>query len=178
MEKDSIIYFIRHGETDANTSGLMCGCGWDIDLNKNGYSQALNLAQSESLVDLEIDRIFSSPLLRAKNTARIIANSLGMPVTIRPSLKEWNLGDWDKKPASEISPYFDSDIDPPNGENILDFHYRIINAVAKIKKESKIPLIVSHGAVWKRICVHFKINYFVIPNCRIIQISEGSANFI
>lgn len=69
------IAFIRHGQTDWNAAGRMQGTS-DIPLNDTGRAQAREAAQT--LADDGWDVIVSSPLQRARETASIIADGLGI----------------------------------------------------------------------------------------------------
>jgi probable phosphoglycerate mutase len=164
------LYFVRHGETDANKRGLMCGSQWDIDLNDNGHAQARQEAQALKNSALKIDYIISSPLLRAKNTAQHFSEALNLPIALIDDLKEWDLGDWNGKPSAEISPVFDANLDPPHGEPVAVFHKRVVDAIEKIERDYVNALIVSHGAVWKRICLHFGSDFRQIENCKVMKI--------
>lgn len=62
--------YVRHGQTDYNSSNLWMG-SIDSPLNEEGRIQAENLATE--LSDVFIDKIYSSPLIRAYETARFIA---------------------------------------------------------------------------------------------------------
>lgn len=73
------IYFIRHGETDWNRQGRLQGLE-DIELNENGIRQAEICGQAFQSVP--IDKIITSPLVRAKRTAEIIASHTGNPEVI------------------------------------------------------------------------------------------------
>jgi len=66
-----MIYFVRHGQTDWNTIHK-CQGHTDIELNNVGISQANSL--KEKLKNIRFDLIFSSPLKRALQTAKIITN--------------------------------------------------------------------------------------------------------
>lgn len=69
------ILLVRHGETDWNTAGLVQG-RTDLPLNARGREQAI--AAATALADRGVRRIVSSPLLRATQTAEIVADSLGL----------------------------------------------------------------------------------------------------
>ena len=69
-----MIYLVRHGQTDWNIEKKHTQGHTDIPLNENGKKQAEQLAQSIS--NLKIDKIISSDLLRAKETAEIINKKL------------------------------------------------------------------------------------------------------
>lgn len=73
------IYFIRHGETNWNLQGISQGKENDIPLNSNGINQAIKTGiylETYRTADIQFDCILSSPLKRAKKTAKLIANEL------------------------------------------------------------------------------------------------------
>ena len=75
----SIICFLRHGQTDWNVKGLMQGIE-EIPLNETGIMQAKQasseLAQALDGKNFKFDRIYTSPLSRAKVTAQEFAKKL------------------------------------------------------------------------------------------------------
>ena len=82
-------YFLRHGETDWNREGRYQGhC--DTQLNANGIAQAH--AAAGLLAGASIDRIVSSPFLRALATAAIVAERLQRPIHVERGLVERNFG--------------------------------------------------------------------------------------
>lgn len=83
------LYLIRHGETDWNTVRRLQG-GSDIPLNEQG----IRLAQmtAEAMKDIPFHRIFTSPLIRAKETARIIKGDRDIPVIEDQRLREISFG--------------------------------------------------------------------------------------
>lgn len=70
------LYFVRHGESEANKKELFAG-RWDVTLTDLGRAQAKMAAKQ--VARIKVDRIVSSPLLRAKETAEIIAQEIGYP---------------------------------------------------------------------------------------------------
>ena len=78
------VYFVRHGESVGNADGLHQTI--DTPLSKTGISQALRIA--ERLRKFKIDIIFASPVVRARQTAEIIARSLKVPIEARDELIE------------------------------------------------------------------------------------------
>jgi broad specificity phosphatase PhoE len=66
-----MIYVVRHGQTDWNLEGRFQG-RIDIPLNEKGKNQAKKT--KEKLEGIEFDKVFSSPLKRALETAQIITN--------------------------------------------------------------------------------------------------------
>ncbi len=88
------IYLIRHGETDWNRKGLLQG-QQDIPLNENGIALAQKTAKGMREDGISLDKIYSSPLLRAYETAQILASYLtdGAAVIADDRLKEMNFYD-------------------------------------------------------------------------------------
>lgn len=85
-----IVAFIRHGQTDWNRDGLLQGSS-DIPLNDTGREQAQDALMT--LRSLPWDAVVSSPLLRARETATIIADGLGIPLgAAYPGLVERDYG--------------------------------------------------------------------------------------
>ena len=87
--------YVRHGETEANRNAVLQGGGVDMPLNETGIRQAQ--AAAEYLSKEHFDVAFASELIRAAETAQIIAqgNESGFPLELVPQLREWNCGEWD-----------------------------------------------------------------------------------
>jgi len=93
------IYLTRHGETEWNLQNRMQG--WkESQLTKLGKKQAKRL--SDRLADINFEAIYSSPLGRALETAKIICSDRKMEITIKENLKEMSFGKWEGKTSSEI----------------------------------------------------------------------------
>mmetsp|Transcript_13200 Transcript_13200/g.23448 ORF Transcript_13200/g.23448 Transcript_13200/m.23448 type:complete len:229 (-) Transcript_13200:59-745(-) len=99
------VWLVRHGETEGNALGLVQGQAHDYPLNEKGQGQARQLAAA--LTDVEpFDVIASSPLLRAKETAQIVANAQEArlePVALA-EVSEMAYGDLEGKKLSEHIP--------------------------------------------------------------------------
>ena len=93
------IISIRHGETDWNIKGRYQGQA-DPPLNSQGLLQAQNLV--EELLASPPDILYTSPLLRTRQTADILNNSLHIQVVDEPRLMEIHQGDWQTRLRSEI----------------------------------------------------------------------------
>lgn len=92
------LYFIRHGESEANVAKLFAG-RWETPLTKLGRGQAKAAAQKAK--SLDIDCIVSSPLLRARQTAEIIAGEIGLAkdnIVFSDLFMERDYGDLQAKP--------------------------------------------------------------------------------
>ena len=84
------LYFVRHGESEANTLRVISNRGPKHALTEKGQQQAMALAQT--LKGITVHKIFSSPVLRAVQTAEILAAELGMPCEITDALREFDCG--------------------------------------------------------------------------------------
>ncbi len=88
-----IIYFVRHGQSQANIDGVFAGCLLDSPLTKKGIEQAELTA--DVLKGKTFDLIVSSPLLRAKTTAQRIASKVGYTgeIKLEALLRERDFGE-------------------------------------------------------------------------------------
>lgn len=93
-----IIYVIRHGETEANKEGRLQG--WtDIPLNAKGIELAEETGRG--MKGIHFDRCYSSPLIRARQTAELVLKESGnpdVPIVTDERLKEIHMGVWEGKP--------------------------------------------------------------------------------
>lgn len=99
-----MIYIIRHGQTENNKAKLLQGRS-DIPLNKDGIRQAEAAAKWFCDQQIRIDSVYSSPLIRAVETAKIIAPEA--PLFIEERLIEMDYGPYEgmdlTNPAPEVS---------------------------------------------------------------------------
>ena len=83
------LYVTRHGQTQYNIEVRICGRA-NVRLTEKGISQAHELAQE--MQDTDVDLIISSPLIRAKETADIVGQTIGAPVEVDERLAERDYG--------------------------------------------------------------------------------------
>jgi broad specificity phosphatase PhoE len=156
------IWFVRHGESEANASRIYANTGDGYPLTSNGHEQARSFAKS--LCGARILGIYSSPLLRARQTAETIGKVTGANIQIAPELIEYHVGiyegtstlsgsagtiaDWEIKKRWYLHQDFDASL--PGGESLNQMRARfvpIVNAVLdRYYRESGIVLMVSHGS--------------------------------
>lgn len=140
-------YFVRHGETDWNLQRKIMG-QTDIDLNEKGVNQAYNAAYE--LVNVEVSKVFSSPLKRAYRTGQLIAEVCQIEQEVIDDFKErkWGVAEGLNN-GGTIS--FLSDINLPEGaEKYQDFENRIFQGVKKmLLSQDSYPVMVAHGGVFK-----------------------------
>lgn len=141
-----MILFVRHGETAANRARLALGRA-DPPLTDLGREQAAALA--DRLVTSDAVRIVASPLLRAVQTAAVIADGLGVPVETDDRLVEMDYGEWDQRsfgelPADELARWYrDAAYTPPGGESLLTVGARVADLCAELLDGSTV-VAVSH----------------------------------
>ena len=95
-----MFYLVRHGQTDWNLAHKIQGP--DVPLNENGKNDARVCGQK--LASLKIERIISSDILRARQTAEIINEFLSVPVSYDVRLREACWGDLCGKAVEDITP--------------------------------------------------------------------------
>jgi broad specificity phosphatase PhoE len=149
---------VRHGENMANITGEFSHRVLDYSLNEKGVLQAQQTA--DYFADKHIEEIYASPLKRAKETAGIIADRLGLPVTIMENFREINVGDLDGKKGEDLWIYHNSIIrrwmngEPefffPGGENYLIMSQRFLGGIKQIflGKEYRKIILVGHAGIF------------------------------
>lgn len=157
-----IVYLTRHGLTEANLRRVRAGLT-DIPLVPEGRAQAARLA--EFLRHSGIDHIFTSPLRRAVETARVIADSLNVPVTEEPGLIEIDVGPWEGLGDADVRSRFPSeyevwsskptDLNVPGHESLESVRARAVPVVERLLERKAPSLCVSHLGVLRVLFLHF-----------------------
>jgi broad specificity phosphatase PhoE len=155
-------YFIRHGETDWNQRNIIMG-SIDIPLNEVGLKQAQEAA--EILKEESFDIIISSPRIRARQTAEIIAKKAHRQILLEQDLAERIWGEAEGKPVDPTKSSFDDKDTPPGAETFSAFQRRVMEAVSSLLLIGKLPLIVSHGGVFKALTHSFGYESLSSANC-------------
>ena len=144
------LVLVRHGESLANVAGVLQG-QTEGKLTEKGIRQADRLG--EYLQAYPIDRILSSDLHRARETAAEIARHLSAPIEFSTLVREWNAGILDGQPAAALpaavqasgQPLFE--FRPQGGESLLDVVGRARELLQELGngKRGETVLVVSHG---------------------------------
>jgi 2,3-bisphosphoglycerate-dependent phosphoglycerate mutase len=146
--------FLRHGQSEGNANGYYQGQA-DFPLTSTGREQAAALAERWASEGVRFQRIISSPLLRARETAEIIAHRLDAPLELDPTWMEWANGRLEGMSMVEarrkyprpvfINPYLHIG---ESGESITELYLRAGRAVqALIDRGPGSYLVVAHGGI-------------------------------
>ncbi len=159
--------FVRHGEAEGNVQRVFHG-HHNSGLTENGKVQALLTAEFLEK-EYKIDKIYSSDLSRAFETASYIAEKQRIcEITKDENLREINGGEWENKPWSILPEMFpqeyslwENDIGNshlPGGESAIQMQKRATEAMCRIAEENegKTVCIVTHGTVLKALLCIWK----------------------
>ena len=156
------IFLMRHGETAWNQEKRVMG-RLEIPLSRKGIAQGKRIARL--LPDLEIRVIYTSPLRRALETARILAKECHKSVKINPNLTEVAFGRWQGYRFDDLikdEAYHRFLRSPlraavPGGETIVDVQRRGLRAIRRAIREYPKGrlLFVSHGDIIRAILCHY-----------------------
>jgi broad specificity phosphatase PhoE len=147
------IILARHGETDWNLERRWQGHS-DRPLNETGREQAEALA--DELADEPIAAVYSSDLVRTHETARIVAERLGLDVVTVPELRERRFGSWEGLQDVEVERRFPGVHGPPDGEPRDEMTRRVLESLQRIaaSHEGRTVLVVSHGGPMRAVLRH------------------------
>jgi probable phosphoglycerate mutase len=179
-----IIYLSRHGETDWNAEGRWQG-HTDKPLNDNGRGQARVLA--ETLRRTGLAGVVSSDLLRARETAEIVATTLGLTIDyLDPDLRERTIGVFEgltREECERLHPgpwaaWLERREPPPGAEGHASLGARVTAAIARAAERierSELPLLlVTHGGAMRAALAHAGHDVPPIRNAAIWKIAwEG-----
>ena len=172
------LYVVRHGQTIWNLENRVQGIT-DIPLTEQGIKDAEEL--KELVKSLNIDVVISSPLKRARETAKILVD-FKLPINTDDRIKERDWGMNEGAKIDEVDRWDCWDVilntKVQNIESIQDFMYRVSSFIEeiKIKYKDKNVLVVTHSAVIR--VIHYmlgnipedgNLSRINIPNLRIIE---------
>ena len=147
------LYFIRHGQTEANVKGILTG-RLETNLTQKGIDDAATLSKE---LKEDFDYYYCSPLTRTHQTLRAIKGDVDFIIDER--ITEVSSGDWQGKlkselPEEEYDLYKKGLLNPPNGESLEDVDKRaksfLEDMFSKYKDDEKI-LIVTHNAFMRNL---------------------------
>ena len=176
------IYLVRHCEALGNVMRIFQGTT-DLDISELGAKQLEFL--EKRFENINLDRVFSSPLIRTRKTAKAIIGNKNLKAEILNDIIELNGGIVEGRPFNEafneIEGLADTwnnhpqDFEPENGEKMRNAYERIWNAVQKIAHENKGKTVAcaTHGGVLR--CLNCRLNFGTIENLKDTPWSENTA---
>ena len=182
------LYFVRHGESEANVLHEISNRGLKHGLTDRGRAQAISLAQT--LKSTSFAELYSSPLLRAVQTAEILSHSLEIPFEITDAMREFDCGIIEGKsdPASWalhiqireawiLRKEWDKRIE--GGERFLDICNRFLPFIEELiqKHESTQNnlLLVGHGGLFQ--CM-LPLTFSNVESEHVMELTVGNTGLI
>lgn len=190
------LYIVRHGQTDENIKNACIGRS-DVPLNGIGVSQARKLADKFS--DVNFEAVYTSPLVRAVNTAApIAAMHRNLNLIMNYGLIERDFGEWEGMTRDEIRQKRpnafrrESDLwfyeTPPGGESIEELYKRCADSADKIiaQHEGGEVLMMTHLLTARSIITHLTglppkcCDRFFLDNAKtaVIEYSDGQGTLL
>ena len=196
-----ILYIVRHGETDWNKMHKVQG---QTDIPLNDYGRRLAEETAQGMKKIPLDLGFTSPLLRAKETAQIILAGRSVPLYDEERIQEISFGRYeglycggeDRDPDSGAFNRFFNDtgnyIPSEDAETIPQLYERTGSFLREISSREDLAdkkiLVSTHGAAMtsllNRIRGNLSVEHFwkdeVPPNCSVtvVEIKDGKARIL
>lgn len=153
-------FLVRHGQIHQHREKIFLG-QTDVPLSLEGEEQAKAAGDRLAEFALHTNRIYSSDLMRASQTAKIMQERMGLDrLILDRGLREMNLGLWDGKFISEIKQQFPQEYEKrgenlmayklgPGSENFYDLQYRAVKKLIHILKKDNCQdvILVAHSGV-------------------------------
>lgn len=191
-----LLLLIRHGENDFVKTHKMAGRLSGVHLNEKGQKQAEALA--EALKDVPLKAVYASPLERAMETAKPIAESHGLKIIQEPDLMDTDIGEWQGRSwrvlgltkAWRIVQNAPSRFRFPDGESFVEAQTRCASALERIiqkhNKPKDIVAVVFHADPIRLSVAHFlgmPLDHFQRLSCdtgsvTVIHAGEARASLV
>jgi broad specificity phosphatase PhoE len=135
------VYLVRHGRTALNAEGRFRG-RLDPPLDDHGFAEAARAAGE--LKELGLVAVYTSPLLRAVQTAEFVAAAARARVLVEPGLVDLDHGAWEGLTPGQAEArdpdafcLFRCDplaAQPPEGERLVDVERRIVDSLVRVSE--------------------------------------------
>jgi probable phosphoglycerate mutase len=179
---------VRHGESAWNELKLVQGQSGDVALTARGIEQARSVA--DTLRQYRFDSILSSDLDRARQTAAVLSDALGLDVIVTPSLRERSFGVFEGGPLADLPSslsgishgvVFDDQARAPGGESLREVHARVAGLLEQLRDEpGERRLLVTHGGAIRAIRAYCagvtmqNLVWDVVENCSVWTVDVPS----
>lgn len=188
MLNQTHLYLVRHGQTRANAEQYIGG-STDDPLTEQGHAQAREVAGYLQQA-AEVSAIYTSPLLRARETADHISGAITIEPRVVADLAEWDTGDWErlkyadvpKQPGFKPECLLDPQWAPPGGEPLGHVQSRVVAKIQELADlhSGQSVVVVSHGTALGLALAHWfhedtgAWTQYRLQNCSITEVSIGS----
>lgn len=180
------VHLARHGQTAYNLEGRFQG-HLPVPLDDTGRAQAAELAERAAAHDFRA--LWCSPLLRARETADVVARRIGLEPIEDPRLMETDAGDWTDRSfadvhaeAPELFAAFiagEPSFAFPGGESFAEQEERVSAALAEVEEGELPALVVCHGMVIRaalaRRAGHRVERFERVPNGALVPLDPAEA---
>jgi 2,3-bisphosphoglycerate-dependent phosphoglycerate mutase len=184
-----VILLARHGETDDNVAPLRFQGQRDTPLNDAGRAQARTLAERVAVGPL-VRSLWTSDLMRARETAEIVGARIGLAPRVDARLREGDRGDWegflfDEIAAAEPERYAawrrgGASFRFPGGESLAEQQARVLTALADVESAGELPaLVVCHGGSIRVVLCRDDprgldaFHTFEVPNVAVVELASA-----
>jgi broad specificity phosphatase PhoE len=184
------VYLARHGQTAYNLERRFQG-HLPVPLDETGRAQAADLAEraSAGAGGIPFVALWCSPLLRARETADIVAARIGLDPREEPRLMETDAGDWTDRLFTDVQAedpdgfagFIEGrpDFGFPDGESFAQQGVRVAAALADVEQGDLPALVVCHGVVI-RIALYQRAGHRValaerVPNAALVPLDPVEA---
>ena len=190
-----MLLLVRHGENEYTKKGRLAGYIRGVHLNDRGLEQARQLAAA--LKSAPVKAVYASPLERARETAKPIAQELGLEIQIEKGLMETDVGDWQGRSLRRLAlnskwkivQGAPSRAHFPNGESFYQCQTRVVTALDRIcmqHKSSDLIAVVFHADPIRLAVAHYlglPLDHFQRLSCdtgsvSLLAVGEGNARLI
>ena len=182
------VYLVRHGQSEWNLRRLTQGQTPHPPLTPLGREQAAAAARlvagDVAARGAAVVRIVTSDLVRAVETAHVLGETLGAPVTLDERLREQHLGDLEGRgydetwAAAEAIDWSDPTRPIAGGESLADVHERM-SAVLRSVDRTVVTVLVSHGDAIRTAIAHLtgvqphEADWVDVPNGAVARVDAG-----
>jgi probable phosphoglycerate mutase len=188
LEPNARVVLLRHGESTWNERKIVQGQLDDARLSAEGRAQASAVA--ETLRGHSFQWIVTSDLTRARETAAIVDDALGLEVAIAPALRERSYGVYEGRPMSELPSsvtgidggrVVDASARPEGGESLDDLYQRCATFIDSLRAAgNERLLLVTHGGTIRALRAYCEgkpmqdLEWDKVSNCSVWPIDIGA----
>jgi len=181
------LILVRHGESQGNRERIFAINPADLPLTDLGYSQAREAAHTIAAL-FQAELVVASPYLRARETARVIAEIVKLPLEIEPDLYERDVGmlKGESYDSLATAPGYDHSAPwawrPQGGESYEDVRARVAPVLDRLARAhlSRDVVVVSHGGVMQTLWSHVTGSWqgaHAPENCGIVVVEYGPRGY-